>query len=218
MGEAVARRLHAEGYTLALMSPSGSARRLAEELGGIGVDGSVANADDLKVLVDATLDRFGRVDAVVNHTGFPPKGPVLDIADDQWHLGMDLLLLNVVRMCRLVTPMLEAKGGSIVNISSYAAFEPDAAYPVSAALRAALASFTKLYADTYAARNIRMNTVLPGFVDTHGVHDPNLERIPMRRYAESTEVADVVAFLLSDGASYVTGQNIRIDGGLSRHI
>jgi NAD(P)-dependent dehydrogenase (short-subunit alcohol dehydrogenase family) len=214
--------LAADGYRLGLLSNSGGAADLAGQLGpkvAIAQTGSVTDADVLRELVDSTMSTFGRVDAVVNNTGHPPKGDLLSISDADWHLGMDLLLLNVVRMARLVTPIMEGQGGgSIVNISTYAAFEPDLAFPVSSSLRAALGDFAKLYADRYASSGIRMNNVLPGFTESYPENPENVARIPMGRYGLIDEIAATVAFLVSKDAGYVTGQNLRVDGGLSRSI
>jgi NAD(P)-dependent dehydrogenase (short-subunit alcohol dehydrogenase family) len=128
-------------------------------------------------------------------------------------------MLNVVRMARLVTPIMERQGhGAIVNVSTFAAFEPDPAFPVSCSLRAALAAFTKLYADCYAEVGIRMNNILPGFVDSYPETQENLDRIPMGRYAHVDEVAKTVLFLASPEAGYITGQNLRLDGGLTRSV
>lgn len=219
MGAAIARQLGANGYNLALMSNSGGAEALAAELDGLGLTGSVTEPDDLQRLVDLTLDRYGRIDAVVNNTGHPPKGPLLDIPDEAWHQGLDIVLLNVVRMARLVTPLLQKQGGgAIVNISTFAAFEPDPAFPVSCTLRAALASFTKLYADQYAPHGIRMNNLLPGFVDSYPESEAIVQRIPMGRYASVNEIAKTTHFLLSEDSSYITGQNIRVDGGITRSV
>lgn len=217
MGEAIARRLHADGHRLGLMSNSGGAEQLAEELGSVALTGSVTDPYALASLVDSTLGAYGRLDGVVNNTGHASKGELLEIPDDDWHNGLDLLLLNVVRMARLVTPHMTA-GGSIVNISTFAAIEPDPAFPISASLRAALGSFTKLYADRYAANGIRMNNVLPGFIDSYDAKESTVERIPLGRVGMVSEIADTVAFLLSDGAGYITGQNIRVDGGITRSV
>ena len=219
MGAAIARELNDAGYQLALISPSGAAEALAHELGGIGLSGSVTSTADLQKLVNMTMDKYGRIDAVVNHTGHPPKGPLLAIPDEDWHKGLDLVMLNVAKMARLVTPiMLEQGGGAFVNISTFAAFEPEATFPVSAAMRAALAGYTKLYADEYAASGIRMNNLLPGFIDSLPETAERRQRIPMGRYGTVAEVAQTVRFLLSDGAGYITGQNIRVDGGITRSI
>jgi NAD(P)-dependent dehydrogenase (short-subunit alcohol dehydrogenase family) len=211
--------LAAGEYNLALMSNGGGAESLAAELGGFGMTGSVTNANDLEALVKRTIDAYGRIDAVINNTGHPPKGPLLEITDADWHLGLDLVMLNVVRMARLVTPIMQKQSsGAIVNISTFSAFEPDGAFPVSSSLRAALASFTKLYADRYARDGIRMNNILPGFVDSYPASEENLNRIPMGRYASVTEIAQTTLFLVSADASYITGQNIRVDGGITRSV
>jgi NAD(P)-dependent dehydrogenase (short-subunit alcohol dehydrogenase family) len=217
MGAAIARELAANDYYVALMSNGGGAEALAPELQGLGITGSVTEIRDLETLVSQTLSAHGRIDAVINNTGHPPTGPILEISDTDWHLGLDLVLLSVVRMARLVTPVMKQQGGgAIVNISAFAAVEPDLAFPVSSTIRAALASFTKLYADRYAPDGIRMNSILPGFVDSYPESEELLRRIPMGRYASVTEIAKMARFLISADSGYITGQNIRVDGGLTR--
>ena len=219
IGAAIARALAEAGYRVSLMSNSGGALALADELGGIGMTGSVTNPDDLKKLVDTTMEKYGRVDAVVNNTGHPPKGDILAITDEDWHLGLDLLILNVARMARLVTPIFEEQGGgAMVNISTFSVFEPDPAFPVSSSLRGGLAGYTKLYADRYAAAGIRMNNVLPGFMDNYPESPEYIAKIPMKRYAKVEEIANTVRFLLSEDAGYITGQNIRVDGGINHSV
>jgi NAD(P)-dependent dehydrogenase (short-subunit alcohol dehydrogenase family) len=219
MGAAIVRELAAGGYTLSLISVSDSAVELADELGGIGMSGSVSDPADLATLVQRTIDAFGQVDAVVNNTGHPASGPLLEISDEDWHAGLDLVVLNVVRMARLITPIMQTRdGGAIVNISTFAAYEPDPAFPVSASLRAALGSFAKLFADTYAADGIRMNNILPGFIDSYPVNEKTISRIPLGRPGTVGEIAKTVAFLLSPSAGYITGQNIRVDGGVTRSV
>jgi NAD(P)-dependent dehydrogenase (short-subunit alcohol dehydrogenase family) len=218
MGAAVAGELAARGYRLAVLSPSG-APAVVRAHDALGIAGSVTEPADLAAVVDAALRRFGRIDAVVNSTGHPPRGRLLDLTDADWLAGVDLLLLNVVRIARLVTPVfLRQGGGAIVNVSTFSAFEPSPAFPVSSALRAALGGFTKLYADEYAARGIRMNNVLPGFVESYPVDADTVRRIPMGRPGTLREIARTVAFLLSEDAGYITGQNIRVDGGVTRSV
>ena len=219
MGAECARALAGRGYKVAILSSSGRGEALAEELGGIGVTGSNLEPDDLRKLVDATVAEYGRIDAVVNSAGHGPKGDLLSLTDEDWHRGMEVYFLNVVRVCRLVTPILERSGGgAIVNISTYATFEPEPFFPTSGVFRSGLAAFTKLYADRCAEKNIRINNVLPGFIDSLPEKEDFRLRIPMGRYGTVSEIAETVAFLLSDGAAYITGQNIRVDGGITRSV
>ncbi len=219
MGAGAARKLAADGFRVAILSSSGKGEALAGEIGGIGVTGSNQSNDDLKRLVDKTVDTWGCVDVLVNSAGHGPRAPVLELSDEDWHKGMDVYFLNVVRPTRLVVPIMQKqKAGVIINISTFAAFEPDPVFPTSGVFRAGLAAFTKLFADRYAAENIRMNNVLPGFIDSLPEKPEFRDRIPMQRYGKTEEIADVIAFLASDGAGYITGQNIRVDGGITRSV
>jgi len=201
MGAAAARRLSADGFSIAILSSSGKGEALAKELGGIGVTGSNQSIEDLQRLVDVTMNKWGRVDVLVNSAGHGPKGPVLELTDEDWHRGMDVYLMNVIRPTRLVTPaMLEKSSGVIVNISTYAAFEPEQAFPTSGVFRAGLAAFAKLFSDRYAADNLRMNNILPGFIDSLPEKEEFRRRIPLQRYGRTEEIASLVSYLASDGA------------------
>jgi len=219
MGAGAARKLAEDGFRVAILSSSGKGEALANELGGLGVTGSNQSNDDVKQIVDQTMDKWGRVDVLVNSAGHGPRAPVVELTDEDWHVGMDVYFLSAVRPTRLVTPIMQnQKSGSIINISTFAAFEPDPVFPTSGVFRAGLAAFTKLYADNYAADNIRMNNVLPGFIDSLPERPEFKERIPMARYGKTAEIAATIAFLASDGAGYITGQNIRVDGGITRSV
>jgi NAD(P)-dependent dehydrogenase (short-subunit alcohol dehydrogenase family) len=219
MGAGAARKLAADGFRVAILSSSGKGEALAKELGGFGVTGSNQSNDDLKRLVDQTMEKWGRVDALVNSAGHGPRAPVLELSDDDWHRGLEVYFLNVVRPTRLVTPIMQQQNsGVIINISTFAAFEPDPVFPTSGVFRAGLAAYTKLFADKYAAENIRMNNVLPGFIDSLPEKQESRDRIPMQRYGKTQEIAEVIAFLASEGAGYITGQNIRVDGGITRSV
>lgn len=219
MGAGAARKLAADGFHVAILSSSGKGAALAQELGGLGVTGSNQSNEDLKRLVDETMARWGRIDVLVNSAGHGPRAPVLELTDDDWHRGMDVYFLNAVRPTRLVTPvMLTQKSGVIINISTFAAFEPDPVFPTSGVFRAGLAAFTKLFADKYAADNIRMNNVLPGFIDSLPEKAEFRGRIPMQRYGKTEEISAVIGFLASSGAGYITGQNLRVDGGITRSV
>jgi NAD(P)-dependent dehydrogenase (short-subunit alcohol dehydrogenase family) len=219
MGAAAARRLAGDGFQVAILSSSGKGEALAGELGGVGVTGSNRSEDDLKRLVDETMERYGRIDALVNSAGHGPRAPILELTDEQWRTGMEVYFMNVVRPTRLVTPIMVAQGGgAIVNVSTFAAFEPDPVFPTSGVFRAGLAAFTKLFADGYAPDNVRMNNVLPGFIDSLPEQEQFRRRIPMGRYGKVEEVAELIALLASDRVAYLTGQNIRIDGAITRSV
>ncbi|KQS75669.1 3-oxoacyl-ACP reductase [Rhizobium sp. Leaf384] len=219
MGAHAARRLAADGFKVAILSSSGKGEALAEELGGLGITGSNQSNEDLKMLVDRTMERWGRVDVLVNSAGHGPRAPVADITDEDWVRGMDVYFLNVVRPVRLVAPIMRAQAsGVIINISSFSAVEPDPVFPTSSVFRAGLAAYTKLFADQFAADNVRMNNVLPGFIDSLPEKDVFRDRVPMGRYGRSEEIAATISFLASEGAGYITGQSIRVDGGITRSL
>jgi NAD(P)-dependent dehydrogenase (short-subunit alcohol dehydrogenase family) len=219
IGAGIARMLAADGWTLVLLARSDAIQAVTQSLGAVAVTGSVTDPADLARAVDLAVTRFGRLDAVVTNTGHPPKGDLLAITDQQWGEGHDLVLRPVLTLARLATPIMERQGGgSFVNVSSLWAVEPHLDSPVSSTYRAALAAYTKLYSDRYAKAGIRMNAVLPGFIDSHPVADKTLAAIPVGRPGTPDEVGKLVAYLVSPAAAYLTGQSIRIDGGLTRSL
>lgn len=219
MGKACARAFHEQGYEVVLMARSESIFDLAEQLSGEAMQGSVDEANDLDELVKMAIDRFGRIDVVVNNTGHPPKGELLSLTDQDWHSGNDLVLMNVIRMARLVTPIMQGQeGGSFINISTFAAYEPSLKFPVSSAMRAALGAYTKMYAQAYGPDNIRMNNILPGYIESYPITEETKKEIPLKRSGSLDEIARTAVFLASDAAAYITGENLKVDGGLSKHV
>jgi len=219
MGAACARLLAERGYHLALLARSEQLLPVAEELSALAVLGDVTNESTLQNFVDAALAKYGRIDAVVNNTGHAAKGELLSLTDDDWYEGFQLLVLNIIRMTRMVTPSMLIHGsGAIVNITSFAAKEPGLKFPISATLRAAVSNYTKLFSQRYAGQGLRMNNVLPGWIDSHPVDAPTIDTIPAGRAGTPEEVAQAVVFLVSDEARYITGQSLLVDGGLVRAI
>ncbi|MFN0042167.1 MAG: SDR family oxidoreductase [Alphaproteobacteria bacterium] len=234
IGAGIARVFAEAGWSVSLMSPSLRSVELARELGGMGKRGSVLVDADLADLVESTRARHGRIDAVINNMGHGSGEPTvqdstvfdpahmtdpLDVADTTWHSALDMYVLNVVRMARAVTPIMLAQGGgSIVNISSLNATEPRPGYAQMSVLRAALHAFSKLFADKYAAANVRMNNVMPGFCENVPMSEAALRSIPMGRTARFSEIGQVCLFLASEASSYMTGQNLLADGGVNRAV
>ncbi len=219
IGGGVARVLAARGYRVSLMARGDTVLALATELGGTAIRGSVQEARDIERLVTHTVEQYGRIDGVVNNTGHPPKGDPLALSDADWEAGYQLILASVIRMARLVTPIMHRQGGgSVVNISSYAAASPESGRPVSSVFRAALSAWTRVYAEYAAPLGVRVNSILPGFIATRPQAAPSVEAIPLHRYGETEEIGRTAAFLLSDEASYITGQNVLVDGGMVRTV
>ncbi len=219
MGADAARTLAKEGFQIGILSSSGKGESLAKKLGGVGITGTNRSTDDIQELVNKAFVKWGRIDVVVSSAGHGPKGGILEISDESWHEGMEFYLLNVIRAARILTPiMVKQGGGAFINISTFAVFEPDPLFPTSGVFRAGLASFTKLFSDLHANNNIRMNNILPGFIDSLPETDDRRARIPMGRYGKTSEVSALISYLASDEAAYMTGQNIRLDGGLTRSV
>ncbi len=219
LGAGAAERLAADGFMVGVLSASGRGQALGESLGGFGVTGSNLDASALQALVDGAVSRWGRVDVLVNSAGHGPKGKILEIPDSDWALGIEMYLMNVIRAVRIAAPvMLAGGGGTILNFSSAAAVDPIAIFPISSVARAGLSAYAKLFADEFAARNLRMNNILPGYIDSLPEVESRRAVVPMGRYGRVEEVNAMVSYLASDLASYVTGQNFLIDGGMARGI
>jgi len=219
IGADAAKNLAAKGFKVSILSSSGKGEKLAKELNGVGLTGSNQSIADLKKIVDKTFSKWGKIDVLLNSAGHGPRGPILALTDEEWQIGMETYFLNVVRATRLVAPIMQKQNsGKIINISTFATFEPDDIFPTSGVFRAGLASFTKLFVNQYSKYNICMNNVLPGFIDSLPENKEFKKRIPLNRYGKVSEISEVISFLASDGGSYITGQNIRVDGGITKSI
>ncbi|MGH1392855.1 MAG: SDR family oxidoreductase [Trichormus sp.] len=222
IGAGCARELAARGYNMALMARSPEILDLATELGGIAIQGSITNPEDLQRLVETTLTNFGRIDAVVNSFGDPPRPDLLAISDEMWLEHFEMLFLSVVRIAKLVTaPMQRSGGGVIVNISACDSQEPSLGTPFTGTLRTAMEGFTKLYAKRYRGDKIRMVSVAPFFVadsmaELEGWNVP--ADLMFGRPATYREFAKTVAFLISDDAKFISGTTLKVDEAYSAAI
>ena len=219
MGADAAKVLSKAGYKIAIFSSSEKSKKLAKELRGVGYIGSNLNKDDLKDFINVIYKKWSRIDVLVNSAGHGPKGEILKITDEEWIIGLETYFLNVVRAIRYVTPIMKKqKNGSIINISTYATFEPEKNFPTSGVMRAGLSSFTKIYSDEYAKYNIRINNILPGFIESLKTKKEFIKRVPLGRMGKLDEISAVIRLLASQHGSYITGQNIKVDGGISKSV
>jgi NAD(P)-dependent dehydrogenase (short-subunit alcohol dehydrogenase family) len=220
IGLGAVRALAARGHRLVIMSRSARIEEVARAHDALALRGDVTEPADLAALVELALETHGRIDGAVVNTGHPPGGDVLEITDEDWRRGMEIVLMPTMRLTRLLAPVFAARrAGSIVAISSYAAREPSLAYPLSSVFRAGLGNFVKLCATAYGQQGWRINAVLPGFVDNYAEKPAVVANIPLGRYARAEiELGATIAFLLSEDAGYITGQGILVDGGVMRAL
>jgi 3-oxoacyl-[acyl-carrier protein] reductase len=228
MGLAIAEALAAEGANVAMFARRRELlQREADRIGALAVRGDVTNPADLKRLVDRTLQAFGGIDIVVNNSGGPPRTAAVKLTDDQVESTVELLLLSAIRLTQLSLPQLERSGrGRIVNIASSSVREPIDNLALSNAVRPGVVGWAKTLAREVGPKKITVNTIAPGRIETERLAEAfqgqprteDIEAIPLRRFGQPREVAQVVCFLASDSASYVTGTVIPVDGGLTRSL
>jgi NAD(P)-dependent dehydrogenase (short-subunit alcohol dehydrogenase family) len=228
MGLAIAEALAEEGANLAMFARRRDLlEREAERLGALAVRGDLRNPADLERLVERTVDAFGGIDVLVNNGGGPPRGPALELDHHSLEAAVELLLLSAVRLTQLCLPYLgKSDQGRIVNITSSTVREPIDNLVLSNAVRPGVIGWAKTLARELGPKGITVNSIAPGRIETARLEDvyPNgpsnadLEPIPLRRFGQPREVADVVCFLASRKAAYVTGTVIPVDGGLTRAL
>ena len=219
IGAACARRLASDGYKLVLMSRSYDLFSFCDQLNARPIMGSVENEKDLERLVNFTYEKYGRIDAVICNSGHAPKGSLLSLKDNDWQKGVDLLMMPIIRLARAIGPiMARQKNGSFVNISTFGAKEPSLNFPVSSVIRSAISSYCKLFASELGADNVRMNNILPGYINSYPADENTINSIPMLRQGSPEEVAELASFLISEKSAYITGQDFLIDGGLTKSI
>jgi NAD(P)-dependent dehydrogenase (short-subunit alcohol dehydrogenase family) len=229
IGEACAELLRNNGYNIGILATSEKGQEVADRLDGIFVQGSVDRQCDLEELVSRTTAKWGRIDSIVYGTGHAPwssgsdlaynaeaEYPLLDIPDEDWSKSFGILFLGLMQLSRAALPYLKVRGGSIAVISSFSAVEPRLNFPASSAIRPAVQSLVKLMADRFGRDGIRINAVLPGFLENWPASQKVIETIPLGRTGKLKEVAAAVEFLLSPSAGYITGQSLVVDGGVNR--
>ena len=236
IGRATALRLAQEGAHVAICSRTQEAvddtAAQIQKLGvqGLGVKADMSKAADIESFMKAVIDRFGRIDILVNNAGTSKRGAFLELTDAEWSADLELKVFGAIRCTRLAVPHMKKQGGGrIVNITITSAKQPGAqSYPTSVSRAAGLA-ITKALSKEFAGDNILVNTVCIGRIKS-GQHERRYTKdgisadqyyatvakdIPMKRVGEAEEVANVITFLVSDAASYVTGSGLNLDGGMS---
>ena len=228
IGLACAESLAAEGANVAMLARRrDELERQADRIGALAVRGDVSNPKHLQTLVDQTLAAFGGIDILLLNSGGPPRGRAVDATDEQIEDAVSLLLLSAIRLVRLCRPHLEASGhGRVIAITSSAVKEPMETLALSSAIRPGLTGWLKALSRDLGPQGVTVNTIAPGRIDTDrlkevypdGPSEADLAVIPLRRLGLAREIGDVVAFLASDRAAYVTGATISVDGGLTRGL
>ena len=228
MGLGIARSLRGEGANVAMFARRADLLdREAEQIGGLAVPGDVTSSDDLERLVASVVGAYGGIDILVNNSGGPPRATATELDADNVRAAVDLLLVSIVRLTELCLPHLERSGrGRIVNITSSTVREPIDSLALSNAVRPGVVGWAKSLARQVGPKGITVNSIAPGSIDTDrlrevdpdGPSEEDLREIPLRRLGTTQEIGDVVAFLCSERASYVSGAVIFVDGAASRSL
>jgi len=228
MGLAIAEALSAEGANVAMFARRREELvREAERLGALAVRGDLTNPLDLERLVEKTLEAFGGIDILVNNGGGPPRTLAVDLTDEDVESAVELLLLSAIRLTNLCLPHLRRSGhGRIVNITSSSVREPIDDLALSNSVRPGVVGWANTLAREIGRDGVTVNSIAPGRIETARLAEvyanrsraEDLARIPLRRFGRAREVGDVVCFLVSDRASYVTGAVVPVDGGLTRSL
>jgi 3-oxoacyl-[acyl-carrier protein] reductase len=228
IGLGIAEALAAEGANVSMFARRREPlEREAERLGGLAVPGDVTSADDVERLVQTTVAEYGGVDILVNNSGGPPRTPAVGLDEEQVESAVRLLLVSVVRLTGLCLPHLEqSKSGRIVNVTSTTVKEPADNLVLSNAVRPGVIGWAKTLARELGPKGITVNSIAPGWIDTErirevhpqGPTEEDLQAVPLRRLGTPREIGDLVAFLCSDRAAYISGTVIAVDGGLTRGL
>ena len=229
IGKAIALKLASYGANIVIndIPQSDYAEETSEEIKALGVDsivikGDVRNKDDVEALIKGTLDKFGKIDIFVNNAGITRDGLMIRMSEEDWDLVLDINLKGAFNCIKAVArPMMKQRSGAIVNIASIVGVMGNPGQANYVASKAGLIGLTKTTAKELSSRGIRCNAVAPGFIRSamtdvlaDDVKQKYLDAIPLAKFGETDQIADVVAFLASDMSSYVTGQVINVDGGL----
>jgi 2-hydroxycyclohexanecarboxyl-CoA dehydrogenase len=229
IGRAIAEKLTAEGATVVVTDVNEStAKETADALGGqaVGIHADVTSRESVDAMVQQVVDRFGRVDVLVNNAGWDKAGPFVDSDPADWDRVIQINLYGVLNTSKAVLPIMAEQGsGTVVNLASDAGRVGSSGEAVYSAAKGGVIAFTKASAREMARHQVNVNCVCPGPTDTAlfasmGGDNPKLREaltraIPFRRLAEPTDIANMVAFFASDEAAYITGQTVSVSGGLT---
>jgi 3-oxoacyl-[acyl-carrier protein] reductase len=220
MGLATAEALSAEGANVAMFARRrDELGREAERLAALPVRGDLTNPKDLERLVEKTLEAFGGIDILVNNGGGPPRTSALEMTDETVEHAVELLLLSAIRLTNLCLPHLRQSGhGRVINITSSSVREPIDNLALSNSVRPGVIGWAKTLAREIGPDGVTVNSIAPGRIETARLLAKDAEDIPLRRVGQPKEIGDVICFLASDRASYVTGAVIPVDGGMTRQL